>query len=195
MNLGWFVGQSLGQCLGFHNGKSWVRMRKIFDPTFTHSAAVSRVETVDEAAKAYVDKLPALAANPSGVRKDQVGQPFLVSVAESFTKFPYFLTARVIYGTMTESEEEDLWRITEKRSKLTPYFFGGGVYRFATATWLTDRGAIARLREFEQEWTEFHQNIVHERRIEGTRPPIISYWEQFESGNINMVEVRSANAV
>jgi hypothetical protein len=39
-------------------------MRKIFDQTFTHTVAVSHVETVDAAAKGYVEKLPKLAANP-----------------------------------------------------------------------------------------------------------------------------------
>ncbi|KAF1973005.1 putative cytochrome P450 monooxygenase GliC-like protein [Bimuria novae-zelandiae CBS 107.79] len=189
MNLGWFVGQSLGQCLGFHNGQSWVCMRKIFEPTFTHSAAVSRVETVDGAAKAYVENLPKLAVNASGERRGKYGESFLLSVAEGFTKFPYFLTARVIYGAMTESEENDLWRITLNRAALTPYFFGDGLYRFATATWLFDRGAIGRLREFEREWTAFHSNIVHKRRTEGTRPPIISYWEEYESGNMTMPEL------
>ncbi|KAH7064491.1 cytochrome P450 monooxygenase GliC2 [Paraphoma chrysanthemicola] len=189
MNLGWFVGQSLGQCLGFHNGQSWVRMRKIFDPTFTHSAAVSRVETVDEAAKSYVERLPKLAANPYVQRSGKDGDSFLLSVAEGFTKFPYFLTARVIYGAMTEAEENDLWRITQDRIALTPYFFTGGLYRFATLTKLFDRGAIARLREFEREWTVFHRDIVHKRRTEGARPPIVAYWEELESGNINIPEL------
>nr|ARP51717.1 cytochrome P450 [Phyllosticta cirsii] len=188
MNLGWFIGESLGQCLGFHNGQSWMRMRNVFGPTFTHSAAVACLDMVHEGAKAYVDKLPQLAANPSFNTDGRV--PFLLSVADGFTKIPYFLTARVIYGAMTATEEDELWRITQIRSSLTPYFFIGIPYRSALATRLFDRGAIARLREFEREWTDFHRTIVHKRRAEGgPRPPILGYWEEFESGNITLPEL------
>src|SRR6187549_1407788 len=101
MNFGWYLGQVLGQCLGFHNGQSWVRLQKVFDPTFTHSAAVARIETVDSAARAYVERLPRLATSFS--EKDDAGS-FELSVAEAFTKFPYFMTASTIYGAMTEAE-------------------------------------------------------------------------------------------
>jgi hypothetical protein len=159
MNLGWFVRESLGQCAGSHNGQSWVRMRKIFDATFTHSASVPRIETVDAVAKAYVEKLPKLAARLCVQRSGRDGESFLLSVTESFTRFTYFLTACVIYGAMTEAEEHDLWCIMQNWAALTPYFFTGRPYRFATATWFFDRTAIIRLRAFEREWTAFHRAL------------------------------------
>ncbi|ORY18406.1 cytochrome P450 monooxygenase GliC2 [Clohesyomyces aquaticus] len=186
MNFGWYLGQVLGQCLGFHNGQSWVRMRKVFDPTFTHSAAVARIETVENAARIYVERLPRLA---TGFGEKGDADSFELSVAEAFAKFPYFLTACTIYGAMTEAEENNLWRMTNKRIALVPYFVIGGPYRFGLATRLFDHTAIRRLREFESEWTEFHHRIVQERRKQGERPPIIAYWEHYESGNINLPEL------
>ncbi|KAF2121668.1 cytochrome P450 monooxygenase GliC2 [Lophiotrema nucula] len=182
MNFGWYVGQVLGQCLGFQNGQEWVRMRKIFDPTFTHSAAVTRIETVDSAARKYVERLPRLATSTSD-------KSFTLSLGEAFTKFPYFLTASTIYGPMTEAEEDDLWRITQIRSALSLYLFSGGPYRFATASWLFDRGAVRRLRDFERQWEDFNARIVQTRRARGENPPIIGYWEQYEGGIMTLPEL------
>ena len=185
MNFGWYVGQVLGQCLGFQNGQEWVRMRKIFDPTFTHSAAVTRIETVESAARKYVENLPRLAKSISD-------KSFTISLGEAFTKFPYFLTASVIFGPMTETEEDDLWRITQTRSALSLYLFSGGPYRFATAASLFDRGAVQRLRDFENQWEQFVARIVQTRRARGETLPIIGYWEQYESRNMTLPEVRLA---
>ena len=189
MNLGWYLGEVLGQCLGFLGGDDWIRMRKIFDPTFTHSAAVARIDTVDSAARDYVEKLPQLAMSSSG--KDAT-QPFTLSVAEAFTKFPYFLTARAIYGPMTGTEEDDLWRITEKRIALSPYFLGGGPYRFATTARLFDRDAIRRLREYESEWRDYNTRMVQVRGARGERAPILTYWEEHKKGNMSLPEVSLA---
>ncbi|MCJ1415171.1 hypothetical protein MMC32_001502 [Xylographa parallela] len=186
MNLGWYLGEVLGRCLGFLGGDDWIRMRKIFDPTFTHSAAVARIDTVDSAARDYVEKLPQLAMSSSG--KDAT-QPFTLSVAEAFTKFPYFLTARAIYGPMTGTEEDDLWRITEKRIALSPYFLGGGPYRFATTARLFDRDAIRRLREYESEWRDYNTRMVQVRGARGERAPILTYWEEHKKGNMSLPEL------
>ncbi|MCJ1286803.1 hypothetical protein MMC26_006149 [Xylographa opegraphella] len=186
MNLGWYLGQVLGQCLGFLGGDDWIRMRKIFDPTFTHSAAVARIDIVDSAARDYVEKLPRLATSSSD--KDAT-KSFTLSIVEAFTKFPYFLTARAIYGPMTETEEDDPWRLTEKRIALGPYFLGGGPYRFATAAWLFDRNAIRRLRKYESEWRDYNARMVQVRRAWGERPPIMTYWEEHGKGNMSLPEL------
>jgi cytochrome P450 len=51
VNLGWFVGELLGRAMGLLYGQDWKRLRKIFDPAFTHSAAVARIDVVDRAAR------------------------------------------------------------------------------------------------------------------------------------------------
>ncbi|KAF3766641.1 cytochrome P450 monooxygenase GliC2 [Cryphonectria parasitica EP155] len=194
MNLGWFVGELLGQAMGLLYGPDWKRLRKIFDPAFTHSAAVSRINVVDEAARKYVEELPLQAKeaeNNLGLTHSTTcdASSFTLPVLRTFTKFPYFLTARAIYGPMTEEEENDLWSITQKRVSLNQYWVGGGPYRFETTTRLYDAPAFQRLREFNKEWREYNAHLVEDRRLKGESVPVVAYWEEFEKGNMAMVEL------
>lgn len=173
--------------MGLLYGPDWKRLRKIFDPAFTHSAAVARIDVVDQAARKYVDGLPLQADDTS--RSGGATSSFSLPVLRTFTKFPYFLTARAIYGPMTDAEERDLWRITEKRVSLNQYWVGGGPYRFEMAAKLYDGPAVQRLREFNREWSDYNARMVETRRSKGERPPVVTYWEESEKGNMTMVEV------
>jgi cytochrome P450 len=193
VNLGWFVGELLGRAMGLLYGQDWRRLRKIFDPAFTHSAAVARIDVVDRAARKYVEGLPLLAErrNPASTGEKDDKSSFSLPVLKAFTKFPYFLTASAIYGPMTQTEERDLWSVTEKRIALNQYWIGGGPYRFETGARLFDRAAVKRLREFNKEWRDYNDRMVQVRRARGERAPIITYWEEYEKGNMAMVEVSS----
>jgi cytochrome P450 len=170
--------------MGLLYGQDWKRLRKIFDPAFTHSAAVARIDVVDGAARKYVQGLPHLAGQNTAGEK-----AFSLPVLRTFSKFPYFLTASAIYGPMTETEEHDLWSITEKRVALNQYWIGGGPYRIETLARLYDAGAVRSLREFNTEWHDYNARIVQVRRARNEMPPIITYWEEYERGNMAMVEV------
>ncbi|KAI0172764.1 cytochrome P450 monooxygenase GliC2 [Hypoxylon sp. FL1284] len=190
LNLGWFVGELLGQALGLLYGPDWKRLRKIFDPAFTHSAAVARIDVVDRAARRYVQELPLLAETaPESMSEEHKKISFNLPVLKTFTKFPYFLTASTIYGPMTEAEESDLWSITEKRIAMNQYWVGGGPYRFETAARLYDNSAVRRLKDFNEEWRKYNTRMVEVRRQRGETAPITTYWEQYEKGNMSIVEL------
>ena len=189
MNLGWFVGELLGQAMGLLYSKDWRRLRKIFDPAFTRSAAVARIDIVDRAARKYVEGLHLLADKSSEIADKQDDQSFSLPVLKAFTKFPYFLTASTIYGPMTEAEERDLWSVTENRIALNQYWIGGGPYR---SEWLAkwfDPGAVQRLEAFNKEWYAYNARMVQVRRARGGSAPIMTYWEECEKGNMTAVEV------
>ena len=190
VNLGWFVGHLLGQAMGLLYGKDWRRLRKIFDPAFTRSAAVARIDSVDHAARKYVEGLHLLARKPPRSVAEKDGISFALPVQKAFTKFPYFLTASTIYGPMTEAEESDLWTVTEKRIALNQYWIGGGPYRSETLAKWFDPGAVRRLKEFNQEWYDYNARMVQVRRGRGVTAPIITYWQEYEHGNMAAVEVR-----
>ena len=191
MNLGWFVGELLGQAMGLLYGKDWKRLRRIFDPAFTRSAALARVDVVDCAARKYVEGLHLLADKPPGSAGGEDDKSFSLPVLKAFTKFPYFLTASTIYGPMTEVEERDLWSVTEKRIALNQYWLGGGAYRFESLAKWFDPGAVQRLKEFNAEWHNYNARMVEVRRARGETAPIITYWEEYEKGNMALVEVSS----
>lgn len=189
MNLGWFVGELLGQAMGLVYGQDWRRLRKIFDPAFTHSAAVVRIDIVDRAARKYVAELPRLAADGGNTEKQT---SFSLPVVKAFTKFPYFLTASAIYGPMTTEEENDLWTVTEKRVALNKYWIGGGPYRVEAAAKYFDPAAVNSLHEFNKDWRTYNERMVNVRRARGETAPIITYWEETENGNMSMTEVSKA---
>ena len=188
--MGWFLGELLGQCMGLLSGKDWKRVRQIFNPPFTHTAAVNQIDMIEGAARKFVEKLPLYAdettRNTDG--KDN-NNSFKLPVLKAFTKFPYFLTAAAIYGPMTETEEHDLWSVTENRLALNRYMFGGGPYRFETVAWLFDRAAVQRLRDYNRQWHSYNARMVQVRRARGEKTPIISYWSEYEIGNMTLEEV------
>ncbi|RYP16123.1 hypothetical protein DL765_005324 [Monosporascus sp. GIB2] len=190
VNLGWFAGELLGQAMGLLYGPDWKRLRTIFEPAFTHSAAVARIDTVDGAARKYVAGLSLLADQTAKrTTEKHDASSFTLPVRTAFTKFPYFLTASAIYGPMTEAEEGDLWGVTEKRIALNQYWIGGGPYRFETAARLYDGNAIQRLSEFKREWHDYNASMAEVRLARGERPPIVKYWEEHEKGNMAMDEL------
>ncbi|KAK3988694.1 cholesterol 24-hydroxylase [Cladorrhinum sp. PSN332] len=186
MNLGWYLGQLLSQCMGVLKGQDWVRLRKVFDPTFTHAAAVAQIDVIDAAARKYVQELPKYAPT---TKNEKQSSSFSLKVTEAFSKLPYFLTARTMYGPMTEREENELWRITENRSSLSIYFLSGGPYRAKTTAHLFDSGAVRKLREYQADWEVYNTRLVQDRRARGERPPIIKYWEEVEAGNVTLTEL------
>lgn len=188
--MGWFLGELLGQCMGLLSGKDWKRVRQIFNPPFTHTAAVTQIDTIERTASKYVEGLPLLAEkNAVDISEKNDDKPFKLPVLKAFTKFPYFLTAAAIYGPMTETEERDLWDVTEKRLALNPYMFGGGPYRSETVAGWFDRNAVTRLRDYNREWREYNVRMVQVRRARGEKTPIISFWGEYEAGNMSLDEV------
>ncbi|KAI0111118.1 cytochrome P450 monooxygenase GliC2 [Nemania sp. FL0031] len=188
VNLGWYVGEILGQAMGLLYGQDWRRLRRTFEPAFTHSAAISRLDDVETGAKNYVEKLPLLAREITGQLFEK-NKPFSLPLLQAFTKFPYFQTAATIYGRMTEEEERNLWAVTEKRIALNQYWIAGGLYRSKIMASLFSRGAVQRLREFNREWRDFNADIVQKRKESGTSMPVVTYWDEYEKGNMSMAEL------
>jgi gliotoxin/aspirochlorine/mycotoxins biosynthesis cytochrome P450 monooxygenase len=189
VNLGWYVGEILGQAMGLLYGEDWRRLRRTFEPAFTHSAAVARLDDVENGARHYVQKLPLLAKEMTGQLFEKNDKSFSLPLLQAFTKFPYFQTAATIYGPMTEEEERNLWAVTDKRIALNQYWIAGGLYRSKIMASLFSRGAVQRLREFNREWRKFNADIVQRRRASGTNAPVTVYWTEYEKGNLSMTEV------
>ena len=187
--MGWFLGELLGQCMGLLGGQDWKRVRRIFNPPFTHTAAVNQIEVIESAARKYVEELPLTTGNSQMTSSEKTGRSFTVPVVKTFTKFPYFLTAQSIYGPMTEKEEQMLWTVTENRLALNPYMFGGGPYRFERSAKGFDNAAVQKLREYNREWHDFNAGMMKVRRARGEKTAIVSYWEEYENGNLTLEEV------
>jgi gliotoxin/aspirochlorine/mycotoxins biosynthesis cytochrome P450 monooxygenase len=106
----------------------------------------------------------------------------------AFMKFPFFLTAGVVYGEMNEEEERELWDLAQKHMALLPYFVIGGPYRFSAGR-LVDRTAYRKLNEYQVGWRDCHERMVARRRAAGVNVPLLSYWDEYEAGKITSDEV------
>lgn len=189
-NLGWYLGQVLGSCVGLLTGDNWKKNRRIFDPAFTHSATSSRISTTERAAKEFVDKLPASWAFNSTIDDKSDKEAFSFPIVRGFQKYPFLLAASVIYGDMTAAEETDLWALAEKRLGLSLYLFIGGPYRYKSGSWL-DRKAFGLLEDFTTEWRKYNERIVHDRRARAMKVPIVSYWDSYDKQDITLENVRN----
>ncbi|KAL9086202.1 MAG: hypothetical protein Q9165_007267 [Trypethelium subeluteriae] len=194
-NMGWFVGQVLGRCVGLLEGEEWRHRRQIFDPPFRHSASIARIADTESAAKTYMEKLPTLAVTDTAANSKTVPEPkekgdefFTLHAVSGFMKFPFYLTASVIYGDLTEQEERELWNLAQKHMALTPYLVIGGPYRFSKGRWVHP-AAFRKLQEYLTGWHECHKRMVQRRRAEGIKVPLLDYWAEWEAGNMTQEEL------
>ncbi|KUI63184.1 Alpha-humulene 10-hydroxylase [Cytospora mali] len=191
-NLGWYLGQVLGSCIGLLEGEDWKKGRKLFDPPFTHSATTARIDITDSTAKEFVDNLPSMVADAPDAdasstdrEKSDNTKTLSFPIVPAFQKYPFFLAANIIYGHMTRDEEDRLWTMAEKRLGLTPYLFIGGPYRYRSGSWV-DPKAFGLLNDFRDEWIKYNKDIVQDRRLRGVKAPILSYWDAYEAGSITL---------
>jgi hypothetical protein len=193
-NFGWFVGQVLGRCIGLLEGDKWRHRRQIFEIPFRHALAIARIDVTEGAAKSFVESLPSLAAADGAVdnklEAEENGdeKPFTLHAVSAFMKFPFYLTAGVLYGELTNEEERELWDLAEKHMALMPYMVIGGPYRLNAGKWL-DPGAYRKLSEYTEGWRDCNERIVQRRRAQGINVPVVSYWDEYQAGEVTLTEV------
>ena len=194
MNFGWFLGQVLGRAVGLLEGDEWRHRRQVFDPPFKHGASVARIDITEGAAKQFIENLPSLATadgavdNKLDADEKEDKKSFTLHAVSAFTKFPFYLTAAVIYGEMSDEEEKQLWDLAQKHMALLPYFVIGGPYRFSAGRWVHP-AAYRKLNEYVDGWREYNERIVRIRRAQGISVPLLSYWDEYEAGNVTLEEV------
>ncbi|EED13062.1 cytochrome P450 monooxigenase GliC-like, putative [Talaromyces stipitatus ATCC 10500] len=184
-NFGWYFGQLLGRCVGLLEFDEWRKMRQVVDPAFKHSSVVNRIDQTNSSAQSFVENLRTFAIEGKNLG---VNDRFTIHAATAFMKFPFYFTAEVVYGTMSNEEKNELWVLAEKRLALLPWFFKGGVYRTIYMKYW-DRPAYNQLMDFVKHWADFNSRIANIRRKQNREVPIVSYWDEYEKGNIAMEQV------
>ena len=185
-NFGWYFGQVLGRCVGLLERDEWKAFRKVVDPTFNHQATIKRIGNCEEDAEEFVESLRSFSQGTQA--KSSEGGPFTVHAATAFMKFPFYFTAEVVYGKLSESEKDELWKVSEERLALLPYFFKGSMYR---TSWLKfwDRPAYNQLNAFLHNWAKFNENMAESRRHSDPSAPIVSMWDQYKEGTVTLEQV------
>ncbi|KAL2751984.1 hypothetical protein ACRALDRAFT_1058816 [Sodiomyces alcalophilus JCM 7366] len=181
-NLGWFLDQLLGHCIGFLQGDEWKKKRQVFYPAFSHDGTTSRADSTEIAARKFVHDLPSTQSDGAATKQ---GEPFSFRIVQGFRQFPLFVTANVIYGPMSDTEKDELWALAGKRLALWPYAVIGGPYRFSWGG-LFDRKTYHLLEDYTTEWREYNDRMVKSRRAIGLRTPLVLFYESYEAGDITL---------
>jgi hypothetical protein len=193
-NFGWFAGQVLGRCLGLLEGNEWRDKRQIFEIPFRYTAVTAQIDVTEKAAKNFVDGLPSLVstngADDKRINADERSdkKTFTLHAVSAFMKFPFYLTAHILYGELTKEEEQELWELAEKHMALLPFMVIGGPYRFKAGKWI-DPGAYRKLREYTEGWRDCNERMVKRRRAQGIDVPVVSYWDEYQAGKFTLTDV------
>ncbi|KAF2869630.1 cytochrome P450 [Massariosphaeria phaeospora] len=176
-NAGWLFDNILGDCMGLINGKRWDRIHSEFLPSFKYQSIAERISQEQDLALEFVSRL-----------SKQITEDSNVVHSGDFARYPFFVTADVIYGPMTDSEKERLWAIAQQSLGLMGYVLVGGIYRFRIARWLR-RSMYTGLAKFQEQWKLFNLEMYESRVNSKVQPPIVSAWAPTLSGEISQNEV------
>ncbi|KAI9878491.1 MAG: hypothetical protein M1830_000723 [Pleopsidium flavum] len=177
-NAGWFFHQLLGDCMGLVNGTRWKNLRTEFDPSFSRRAVMQRSSDIEIEARRFVSDLKV---------GDEL-ERFSIQTSTAFMKFPFFCTSRILYGPMTESDEDRLWSIGQTRLALMGHVIKGGIFRHKACQWLASN-ASKELSLFQKEWAAFNKDIYHSAKTFYPSPPIVSLGRSETEGRISEVEI------
>jgi hypothetical protein len=153
-NGGWVFDQLLGDCLGLLNGARWVRLRKVFEAhNFEPRTARARVSDSLTYAHEHVQNLLTL----TGAKTPKLS--LTVNAYSSTVKYPFFCTARMLYGDLNDEDRDELWSLGQRRLSLMRFVLRGGIYRSRLSRFLKPqmRGELDRFRE---NWLCFNQRMV-----------------------------------
>ncbi|KAF2815493.1 cytochrome P450 [Mytilinidion resinicola] len=176
-NGGWFFHQLLGECMGLINGSRWKEVRGEFQHAFTHRAVMDMSPSISQYARDYVKDI---CSESSG--------PIVVHAANTLAKFPFFCTAKYLYGPLSREEKDELWALGQRNLALMRYVLAGGIYRFAMCR-LFCTGTAKELDVFRRDWSNFNEKIYQTRRTSSPACLIVSIWKPVKEGTMKESEV------
>ena len=178
-NGGWVFHQLLGQCLGMMSGQRWKTLRSRFESCgFERMKAKDRLlDTLNEAS----DFVKALI----GARDQKEAE---LNASQAVAAFPFFYTARRLFGELSKADEEELWGLGQQRAPLMRFVLMGGVYRYGFSRWW-DRAMWREVQVFKVQWRAFCERAFAKNQGVNATPSIESLWRDARSGQVSMDEV------
>lgn len=165
--------------MGLINGSRWLRLRNNFNPTFHHAAVVKKTGDVIQEARQYMQQMTQQQAETGS---------FQMKASDAVARFPFFYTAKVLYGDLNDKEKHDLWELGQRSYRLMGYLLRGGLYRFNFAPTIY-KEASHELQAFSQTWEAFNQDMYESRKKGLDHPLIISAWQQVIDREVTRDEV------
>ncbi|MCJ1446796.1 MAG: hypothetical protein MMC23_007303 [Stictis urceolatum] len=161
------------------SGQRWKTLRSRFESCgFERMKAKDRLlDTLNEAS----DFVKALI----GARDQKEAE---LNASQAVAAFPFFYTARRLFGELSKADEEELWGLGQQRAPLMRFVLMGGVYRYGFSRWW-DRAMWREVQVFKVQWRAFCERAFAKNQGVNATPSIESLWRDARSGQVSMDEV------
>lgn len=171
---GAFLVTLLGECLGFQNGVEWLRMRKAFDPFFTHKAAVESFPTMVEFISRWV-------RNFDHAKLNSIDPLQLVS------DLPFTCIAKYLYGNELSSEEflQCLKDLIPAHSELMHYSFLTIAGRFKIFQYLPSK-KMRQVSQFQRKFVALSLEQVELSRTLKKETVVEQLYRHVETGKFTL---------
>ena len=176
-NSGYFMQELLGQCLGLISGREWVNLKNTVQAPFIHSSMATHVQLLEESVSRFIGDLRAKKAQDSDLDPIQ-----------DLKMLPFYILARILYGTLTAETEAKLEELARDREKLFRHVIHGGLTRFKFARLLPTK-ANKELTTFRRKWRAFNDRVVNDGRLAKNQPAIVLMHRDVELQKITMEEL------
>jgi gliotoxin/aspirochlorine/mycotoxins biosynthesis cytochrome P450 monooxygenase len=187
---GWLMGEVLGQCVGLLSQAEWSHLRARVELPFLHKQVLHFLPTIQKQTKAFYSELLKRKAAAFPIVKVGEGSVVTIDAAQDTKMLPFFLVATLLYGDALSSDLiQELEGLIPDRERLFQHVVRGGLGRFWWSAYLPME-ANKLLKRFQSTWLAFNRSAYKRAKERGLNVPIVSLWEQMESGQIDEKQVR-----
>lgn len=177
------MSEILGRCVGLLSGDEWRTARSCVEPPFTHKASAEYLPSILKQTENYFRELESTAELSKGLL-DPVGD---------MKMYPFLVTARLVYGELSEEQILQLSTLASEREHLFTYVMAGGIGRYTWSKYLPTK-ANKLLKKFQEAWSIFNAEAYERAKERKSSAPIIDMWEAALAGILEKQKVRQQNA-
>lgn len=186
-DAGWMMGEVLGQCVGLLSGTEWISLRTRVEVPFLHKNVIEFLPTILTGTRRYFSDLLERQNHEKG---DGQKKPITIHAAEDMKFLPFALVASLIYDeALSKDLEKKLYELVPTRERLFRHVIAGGITRFWWSSLLPTE-ANRLLGQFQRAWIAFNGQAYENAQRMGLDVPIVSLWEQAQSGETDQTQVK-----
>lgn len=149
---------------------------------FSHKASVGYLPSILKQTENYFRELESTAELSGG----------LLDPAGDMKMYPFLVTARLVYGELSEKQVLQLRALAPEREHLFTYVIAGGIGRYAWSKYLPTK-ANKLLKSFQAAWLRFNTEAYEKAKERKIKAPIIEMWEAAEAGALGKKQVCQRN--
>lgn len=171
------MSELLGSCLGLISGTLWENLKPTVEPPFLHRSTTQYVDDVQTFTRTYITRRFAAKADS--------GQQHQLHPVHDLRMLPFLFVAKIIYGELSEEQQDQLLLIASHREKLFSNVIHGGITRFWFSKYLCVP-AWRKLYHFKARWSAWNDR-AHARAIQSqassSQSPIIEMYDSIARGH------------